>query len=82
MKTKDSVNLSNNQLLRINDVAKLTTLSKSSINLWVAQSRFPKPITLSKTVKVWRLLDINDWIEDSYPETLSISVRSSREEQL
>lgn len=51
------------QLLRINDVKKLTTLSKSTIALWVAQSRFPKPIPLSLTVKVWRLSDIKDWLE-------------------
>ena len=29
------------QLLRIRDVSKLTTLSKSCIYLWVAQGRFP-----------------------------------------
>jgi len=54
---------SEDQLLRINDVAKLTTLSKSSINLWIAQGRFPKPITLSKTVKVWRLKEVRLWTE-------------------
>ena len=51
------------QLLRIQGVAALTTLSKSCINLWVAQKRFPKPIALSSTVKVWRATDIHDWIE-------------------
>jgi len=54
---------SDDQLLRINEVSKLTTLSKSSINLWVAQSRFPKPIRLSKTVKVWHLKDVRNWAE-------------------
>lgn len=51
------------QLLRINEVSKLTTLSKSSINLWVAQDRFPRPMNLSKTLKVWRLRDIREWTE-------------------
>jgi len=55
-----------NQLLRIQDVAALTTLSKSCINLWVAQERFPKPTALSATVKVWRASDINGWIDDQY----------------
>ena len=50
------------QLLRIRDVSKLTTLSKSCIHLWVAQGRFPKPLTISATVKVWRLSQVNDWI--------------------
>ena len=50
------------QLLRIRDVSKLTTLSKSCIHLWVVQGRFPKPLTISATVKVWRLSQVNDWI--------------------
>lgn len=53
-----------NQLLRINDVSALTSLAKSTINLWVAQGKFPKPISLSPTIKVWRQQQINDWIEE------------------
>ena len=56
------------QLLRINDVKKLTTLSKSTIALWVAQSRFPRPIPLSLTVKVWRLSDIKNWLDQQINE--------------
>jgi predicted DNA-binding transcriptional regulator AlpA len=52
------------QLLRINDVARLTTLSKSCINLWVSDNKFPEPITLCPTVKVWRLKDIVNWIHE------------------
>jgi predicted DNA-binding transcriptional regulator AlpA len=51
------------QLLRIGELAKLTTLSKSCINLWVMQGKFIPPITLSPTVKVWRLGDVLKWIE-------------------
>lgn len=51
------------QLVRIDQVSAITTLAKSSINLWVAQSKFPKPITLSATVKVWKLQDVSNWIE-------------------
>ena len=51
------------QLIRIAEVSAITTLAKSSINLWVTQSRFPKPIVLSPTVKVWKLQDVSDWIE-------------------
>jgi prophage regulatory protein len=65
---KDSLEYTDeNRLLRINDVVKLTTLSKSCIHLWVAQSRFPAPITLSPTVKVWRLKHLVQWIEDQSP---------------
>jgi predicted DNA-binding transcriptional regulator AlpA len=54
--------LADDKLLRIDDVVELTTLSKSCINLWVAQGKFTRPITLSPTVKVWRLKDIRDWV--------------------
>jgi len=63
MNNAEHVMQSDDQLLRIRDVAKLTTLSKSSINLWISQGRFPKPITLSKTVKVWHLKDVLNWAE-------------------
>jgi predicted DNA-binding transcriptional regulator AlpA len=63
MNNTEHVMESDDQLLRIRDVSKLTTLSKSSINLWIAQGRFPKPITLSQTVKVWHLKDVRIWAE-------------------
>ena len=65
MNNAEHVMQSDDQLLRIRDVAKLTTLSKSSINLWIAQGRFPKPITLSKTVKVWKLKEIRIWMNST-----------------
>lgn len=57
------------QLLRITEVSRFTSLAKSTINLWVAQGKFPKPITLSPTIKVWRSQQINDWIDSFTPET-------------
>lgn len=53
----------NSKLIRIEDVADLTTLGKSTINLWVAQNKFPKPVLLSPTLKVWRFGDVTAWIE-------------------
>lgn len=58
---KDEV-IQKNQLLRIEEVCELTTLGKSTINLWVAQGKFPKPIHLSSTIKVWKLEDIVIWV--------------------
>lgn len=52
-----------NKLLRISDVSKITTLAKSTINLWEATSRFPKSISLSPTIKVWTLESISNWIK-------------------
>ena len=57
------------QLLRIDDIVKLTTLSKSCINLWAAQGRFPKPASLSSTVRVWRMKEIRSWIEGYLTES-------------
>ena len=51
------------QLLRITEVSSLTSLAKSTINLWVAQGKFPKPLNLSPTIKVWRNQSLIDWIE-------------------
>ena len=62
MDEKEKILISDDQLLRIGDIAALTTLSKSCINLWVSQGKFIKPISLSSTVKVWRRKDISDWI--------------------
>ena len=57
----DSMN--GNQLIRITEVSRLTSLAKSTINLWVSLGKFPKPITLSQTIKVWRVQQLLDWIE-------------------
>ena len=61
---KDEV-IQKTQLLRIEEVCDLTTLGKSTINLWVAQGKFPKPMHLSPTIKVWRFEDIKLWINSN-----------------
>ena len=66
METNTKASIPDDQLLRIQDVAALTTLSKSCINLWVAQGRFPKPITLSKTVKLWSMRNIRKWLHEQH----------------
>jgi len=54
------------RLLRIDDVAAITSLSKSCIRLWVAKERFPSPINLSPTISVWRLTQIQAWIDSLF----------------
>ena len=51
------------QLLRIKQVKEFTSLATSTINLWVAHGKFPKPLTLSATIKVWRKKDLVEWID-------------------
>ena len=53
----------NEQLVRLAEVSRITSLGKSTINLWVAKGKFPTPIMLSPTVKVWRIKQIEEWIE-------------------
>lgn len=55
--------LNTNQLLRIKEVSQLTSIAKSTLNLWVVQGKFPKPIALSPTIKVWRAQQLLDWID-------------------
>lgn len=58
------------QLIRIEEVSAITTLAKSSINLWVAQGKFIPPIVLSPTVKVWKLQNVIDWIDAKHSTSL------------
>jgi len=37
-------------------------------NLWVTQGRFPKPITLSTTVKLWSMGSIRKWLHEQHSE--------------
>ena len=69
------------QLLRITEVSRLTSLAKSTINLWVAQGKFPKPLTLSPTIKVWRNQSLIDWI-DFQVENSSVSADYPSKSQL
>ena len=55
--------MNTNQLLRIKEVSSFTSIAKSTINLWVAQGKFPKPLALSPTIKVWRVQQLLDWID-------------------
>ena len=52
------------RLIRLKQVSEKTTLAQSTINLWVAQGKFPTPITLSKTIKAWCLSEVDQWITD------------------
>jgi len=61
--------ITKSQLIRIEEVSAITTLAKSSINLWVAQGKFIQPIILSPTVKVWKLSDVADWIDNKNSNT-------------
>ena len=63
MENLQSLSVEADRLIRINEVKQLTSLSKSSINAWVAAGKFPKPANLSLTIRVWRYSDVLDWID-------------------
>ena len=50
------------RFIRIDEITKISSLAKSTINLWVADGRFPKPVMLSSVIRVWRLSDVTDWM--------------------
>jgi prophage regulatory protein len=69
--------MNTNQLLRIKEVSGFTSIAKSTINLWVAQGKFPKPIALSPTIKVWRVQQLLDWIDTQSLNSVSSSTKDT-----
>ena len=51
-------------LMRIHEVSQYTTIANSTINLWVAQGKFPKPYKLTPGGRAagWQETVIDDWI--------------------
>jgi len=49
--------------LRINEVVEMLSDGKSTVWAWVKESKFPKPIKLSEYVTVWKLSDIEEWVQ-------------------
>ena len=78
MENMRATQASDAQLLRINDVVELTTLSRSCINHWVADGKFPKPMALSPTLKAWRLKDVITWIDEQYACTNTSAKRDEK----
>ena len=38
-------------------------LGKSTINDWMKERGFPRPIRLSQTLKLWRVSEVVQWVE-------------------
>lgn len=53
---------------RIDDVAGITGLGKSTILAWESQGKFPKAVRLSPTFRVWLEADIHAWILGKHAE--------------
>ena len=59
--------MSTERLLRIEDVASMTGLSRSTIYTKMKADDFPRPVRTGKQRVCWKLSKIVDWI-DSLPE--------------
>jgi len=55
-----------NQFIKLNEVVKLTGLSKASVYRLAKDSNFPKPIKLTPYGRssAWILDEINQWMEE------------------
>lgn len=51
------------QLIRLDQVLRITGLSKSSIYLFIKNSSFPKPIKIGKRAVAWKSSQIQNWID-------------------
>ena len=52
------------QFYRVNELAKILSVSRASIYNWCNQGNFPKPIKISDSVTVWRSSDIENWVNE------------------
>lgn len=54
----------NNSILRLNEVIKLTGLSRSTIYAYIERGEFPAPIKLGLRAVGWLASDIQNWIQE------------------
>jgi len=50
-------------MLRLREVEQLTGLRRSSIYLYVARGKFPRPRKLTSVATAWREDEVRAWIE-------------------
>ncbi len=65
------------RLIRIDDVAAMTGLSRSGIYFAIRQGRFPGPIKVSARSSRWLLSEIQHWIAVHVAERPDASLPSS-----
>lgn len=60
----DTIQQGNPELIRIDKVSELTTISKSHIHTLARQGKFPKSHKLGANTSVWLKSDVIQWIND------------------
>ena len=54
----------NNQIIKLPEVVKLSSLSSASIYRLIKKGEFPKQIKLSERSSGWLLSEVEQWIDD------------------
>ena len=49
--------------LRVEQVAKMVSIGKTTVWVWSRAGKFPKPFKLSPSVTVWKAADVLAWME-------------------
>lgn len=52
------------QMLRIADVCKLVSLSKTTIYDRLARGKFPRPVRFTRTLNLWVLSEVEAWVDE------------------
>lgn len=60
------------QFIRLPRTMQISGLGRSTVWAYVKMGRLPAPIKLSERVTVWRLSEINQWIEEKIAEAQTI----------
>lgn len=66
-----------NQLLKLDEVARRTSLSCSSIYRYMAKGEFPKQVYLSDSRVAWREDEVSSWISERgiYPHIINLKTK-------
>jgi prophage regulatory protein len=64
---KSGTNINSSQLLRVKQLIKLLSISKSTIYGWIKDDKFPKGTKING-ITVWRESEINDWVSENYKD--------------
>ena len=62
---KSDTNTNTSQLLRVKQLIKLLSISKSTFYGWIKDDKFPKGTKING-ITVWREGEINDWVSENY----------------
>jgi len=57
------------RFIRVKDVAQMIGMGRSTVWMLTKQGKFPQPLRLGPKVTVWRLSEIEKWIEEKIRES-------------